>query len=84
MAKVFFTYEQQLDKLQNEKYLTINDIKYAKETLQKLSYYSLIGGYKSLFKHPASGKYMYGVTFEEVVAFYYFDEEKRTVYIWQK
>lgn len=81
MTKSFFTYEQQLDKLQNEKYLTINDTKYAKETLQKLSYYSLIGGYKNLFKHPTSGKYIYGVTFEEVVAFYYFDEELRTLFL---
>lgn len=81
MAKSFFTYEQQLDKLQNEKYLTINDTKYAKDTLQKLSYYSLIGGYKTLFKHPASGKYIHGVTFEEIVAFYFFDEELRTLFL---
>lgn len=81
MAKSFFTYEQQLDKLQNEKHLTINDTKYAKETLQKLSYYSLIGGYKTLFKHPASGKYIHGVTFEEIVAFYFFDEELRTLFL---
>lgn len=81
MTKAFFTYEQQLDKLQNEKHLTINDTKYAKETLQKLSYYSLIGGYKNLFKHPTSGKYLHGVTFEEIVAFYYFDEELRTLFL---
>ena len=43
--------------------------------MEKLSYYSLIGGYKTLFKHPASDKFVYGVTFEEIVTFYYFDEE---------
>lgn len=79
MPKTFFTYEQQLNKLQYEKQLTITNPAYAEEVLEKLSYYSLIGGYKNLFKHPASGNYIYGVTFEEIVAFYYFDEELRTL-----
>lgn len=81
MPKKFFTYEQQLNKLQKEKQLTITDLAYAEEVLEKLSYHSLIGGYKNLFKHAASGKYMYGVTFEEIVAFYYFDEELRTLFL---
>lgn len=81
MPKKFFTYEQQLNKLQCEKGLTISDSTYAERILEKLSYYSLIGGYKNLFKHPASGKYTYGVTFEEIVAFYYFDEELRTLFL---
>lgn len=81
MPKTFFTYEQQLNKLQNEKQLTITNLAYAEEVLEKLSYYSLIGGYKNLFKHPASGNYIYGVTFEEIVAFYYFDEELRTLFL---
>lgn len=81
MPKTFFTYEQQLNKLQNEKQLTITNPAYAEEILEKLSYYSLIGGYKNLFKHPASGNYLYGVTFEEIVAFYYFDEELRTLFL---
>lgn len=81
MPKKFFTYEQQLNKLQNEKQLTITDSAYAIDVLEKLSYYSLIGGYKKLFKHGASGKYIYGVTFEEIVAFYYFDEELRTLFL---
>ena len=45
MAKIFFTYEQQLNKLQQEKDLIIPDTDAAKLTLEKLSYYSLIGGY---------------------------------------
>ena len=75
MTKTFFTYEQQLNKLQQEKALIIPDATAAKLTLEKLSYYSLIGGYKQLFKHTPSQKYLYGVTFDELVAFYYFDEE---------
>lgn len=81
MPKTFFTYEQQLDKLQREKDLIIPDTTVAKLTLEKLSYYSLIGGYKQLFKHSPSQKYIYGVTFNELVAFYYFDEELRSLFM---
>lgn len=79
--KPFFTYEQQIEKLTKEKQLVISDIEFAKTTLQKLSYFSLIGGYKDLFKHKPSGKYLRGVTFEEITAFYYFDEELRTLFL---
>ena len=41
----------------------------------------MIGGYKDLFKHKPSGKYLYGVTFEEITAFYYFDEDLRTLFL---
>lgn len=81
MAKIFFTYEQQLNKLQQEKDLIIPDTDAAKLTLEKLSYYSLIGGYKELFKHTPSQKYIYGVTFDEIVFFYYFDEELRSLFM---
>lgn len=81
MEKNFLTYDQQIEKLQNEKQLTISDIPAAIKVLEHISYYSLIGGYKNLFKHKPSGKYLYGVTFEEIVAFYYFDEELRTLFL---
>lgn len=42
-SKTFFTYEQQIDKLKKEKQLVISDTEFAKDTLQKLSYFSLIG-----------------------------------------
>ena len=81
MAKTFFTYKQQLNKLQLEKDLIIPDTDAAIQTLEKISYYSLIGGYKKLFKHTPSQKYIYGVTFDELVAFYYFDEELRSLFL---
>ncbi len=81
MAKTFFTYEQQLNKLQNEKDLIITDTNHAKLVLEKISYYSLIGGYKQLFKHAPSQKYLYGVTFDELVSFYYFDEDLRSLFM---
>ena len=81
MAKDFLTYEQQLHILEYDKQLTISNQEYATKKLEELSYYSLIGGYKSLFKHAPSNKYIHGVTFEELVAFYYFDEELRTLFL---
>lgn len=81
MAKRFLTYDEQIHKLEQEKHLVISDIAFAKKILQKVSYFSLIGGYKDIFKHRPSGNYLYGVTFEEVTAFYYFDEELRTLFL---
>lgn len=81
MAKTFLTYQQQLHILEHDKQLAIPDPDYAKKMLEEISYYSLIGGYKSLFKHNASNKYAHGVTFDELVSFYYFDEELRTLFL---
>ena len=79
--KKFFTYDEQIEKLEKEKQLVISDPKFAKNTLQTLSYFSLIGDYKDLFKHKPSGNYLHDVTFEEITAFYYFDEELRTLFL---
>lgn len=81
MAKTFLTYKEQIEKLQIEKQLIISETAYAEKVLAELSYYALIGGYKDLFKNPVSGKYNHGVTFEEIVAFYYFDEELRSLFL---
>ena len=81
MAQKFMTYEQQLNKLQADKGLTIPDADFARKTLEEINYYSLIGGYKGLLLHPASPKYKYGVTFEEIVAFYHFDEQLRSLFL---
>lgn len=81
MVKSFLSYEDQIAKLQREKQLIISDSAYARKVLEELSYYSLIVGYKALFRNPASAKYIYGVTFEEIVAFYYFDDELRSLFL---
>jgi len=75
------TYEQQLNNLSSDNGLNILNTDYAIQVLKKTSYYSLIGGYKSLFKNPSTRKYKYDVTFEELVSFYYFDEELRTLFL---
>ena len=77
MSKIFLTYDQQIEKLKNEKNLQINDITYAKEILRQTSYYSLIGGYKDIFKNPTTKKYKDGIRFEDIVELYYFDESLR-------
>ena len=70
MAKVFYTYQQQLDKLEIEKDLIIQDRNYAENKLKEISYYSLIGVYKQPFKHLPSGSDVRGVTIEEIVNLY--------------
>ena len=65
----------------SEKMLLIPEKDSAVKTLEQLSYYSLIDGYKEPFKHAASGKYKHGVTFEEIVALYHFDEELRILFL---
>lgn len=79
-SKKFLTYEQQIEKLKNEKSLLIPDTKSATALLKKISYYSLISGYKTPFKTPSTQKYIYGVSFEEIVSFYYFDEQLRNLF----
>ena len=54
MSKPFLTYDQQLDKLQNEKKLQIHDRAAAKEILKNIGYFSLIGGYKGIVVNPPS------------------------------
>lgn len=77
MPKIFLSYEQQIEKLKNEKNLRIDDEVYAKEILRQTSYYSLIGGYKDIFKNPTTKKYKDGTKFEDIVELYYFDEALR-------
>ena len=73
MSKPFLTYDQQLDKLQNEKKLQIHDRTVAKETLKNIGYFSLIGGYKTPFINPMTRIYQNNASFEDVVALYQFD-----------
>lgn len=77
--KPFLTYEQQIQHLTINKKLTINDIDSAMESLANLSYYALIGGYKSLFYDPMTRTYIPGTTFDDILTLYKFDESLRTI-----
>ena len=81
MPKIFLNYDQQIEKLKNEKNLRIDDMAYAKEILRQTSYYSLTGGYKDIFKNPTTKKYKDGTRFEDIVELYYFDESLRQLFM---
>ena len=81
MPKPFMTYEQQLNKLRNEKHIFILDEADAKDRLMHISYYSLISGYKHLFRIPGQKVYKEGTSFDEIVALYKFDEELRALFL---
>lgn len=74
-------YDQQIEKLKNEKNLLIDNEAYEKEILKQTSYYSLIGGYKDIFKNPTTKKYKDGTRFEDIVELYYFDELLRQLFL---
>ena len=64
-----------------QKNLFIDNEAYAKEILKQTSYYSLIGGYKDIFKNPTTKKYKDGTRFEDLVELYYFDELLRQLFL---
>lgn len=75
------TYEQQIEKLEKEKNMIIPDRLYAESTLKRIGYFALISGYKDLLKNPTTKKYRDGVTFDDIVALYKFDENLREVFL---
>ena len=77
MIKPYLTYDQQIQKLVDNKELIITDKEYARRKLIEIGYFSLIGGYKNLFINPMTRKYENDTTFEDVVALYEFDESLR-------
>lgn len=70
--KPFLTYNEQLNKLR-QKGLTINDETDAKQHLQALGYFNLIGGYKEPLRNPHTHRYIPGVSFDDILALYEFD-----------
>ena len=80
-AKVFFSYQQQIEKLVKEKDLLIADEEYAKEMLKRYSYYSLISGYKDIFKNTTTKTYKKGTRFEDIVNLYEFDASLRELFL---
>lgn len=80
MSKPFLTYEQQIDLLKG-KHLIVADEEYAKKTLSQIGYFSLIGGYKHPFKNWTTKMYRDGVTFDDIVSLYTFDESLRHLFL---
>lgn len=81
MIKPFLTYQQQIQKLMDEKCLIIKDTAFAAEKLQDLGYFNLIGGYKHPFRDKMTRVYIKNTTFEDVYALYQFDDQLRELFL---
>ena len=75
------SYEQQLTKWKDEKYILIPDEAKAKAKLQEIGYYSLVTGYKHIFRVPGQKIYKNGTSFDEIVSLYEFDEAIRALFL---
>lgn len=75
----FLTYDEQIKKLKSKK-LKIEDETYAINCLKKYSYYSLISGYKDIFKIEKNGNYKNTADFNKIVYLYEFDNELRNIF----
>lgn len=51
-SKRFLTFTEQVESLKKEKHIEIPDSQYAELILQRIGYFSLMGGYKQLFRIP--------------------------------
>lgn len=78
--KIFSTFTEQVEWLQEKKHLIILDKAYAEDILKRIGYFPLMGGYKHLFRIPLTKRYKEGTTFEEIVALYEFDSELRELF----
>ena len=78
--KPFLTYDQQIDKLANEKHIIIDDESSARIALKRIGYFSIIGGYKTPFINPMTRVYENHASFNNVQALYYFDRELRNIF----
>lgn len=81
ISKKFLTFSQQIEYLKTEKGIIISDEKYAKDIIQHIGYFPLMGGYKELFRIPFSKKYKPGTSFDEIVALYQFDANLRELFL---
>lgn len=79
MDKPFKTYEELVKKLRDEKKLTVPDEDRVIELLKKHSYFSLVSGYKNLFKQ-SNGEYRPGTTIEDLLALFEFDNRLRDIF----
>lgn len=71
MNKPFITYTAQIEKLKTEKNLIITDTDFAVESLQNISYYALIGGYKHPFIDIHTRKYINDACFENIISYHF-------------
>lgn len=78
--KKFLTYQEQVNLLKS-KGLSIPNDDVAISVLKEYSYYSLISGYKDIFKLEKNGNYHKDVSINEIVALYTFDDCLRIIFL---
>ncbi len=79
--KHFLTYDEQIAYLKEKKKLNIQNDEYAKTILFRIGYFSLINGYKELYKDSVTNQFQVGVTFENIYKLYRFDNDLRSIFI---
>ncbi|MFI3200731.1 MAG: Abi family protein [Eubacteriales bacterium] len=77
--KIFFSYDEQIQKLK-DKGLIISDEIVAVQLLKRYSYYALISGYKYPFKSK-DNQYKIKTTIEDIYTMYKFDEDLRHLFL---
>lgn len=81
-GKPFLTYDEQIALLR-KKHLIISDEIKARVQLSETGYFALLGGYKDHFKSKENKRvYREGITFEQIVKLYEFDEKLRHLFFW--
>lgn len=81
LAKKFKTYDELVEFLKKDKQLLIPDEEKAKQVLKKTGYFSLISGYKDIFKNPITKKYFERTTIDDIYSLYQFDRELRSIFL---
>lgn len=74
------TYDEQIALLKEKKLSFINEEK-AIVFLKEFSYYSLVSGYKDIFKIERNGNYRSDSCFEDMVNLYYLDDYLRNIFL---
>ena len=74
--KVFFTYEQQIEKLKSDGLIIVDEYQ-AIEELKTEGYYNLINGYSPIFKND--NRFIKGTSFDHINNLYDFDRSLRSI-----
>lgn len=78
--KCFLSYEEQIKLLKSKK-LKINNEQIAISFLKRFSYYSLVSGYRDIFKQSKNGDYREDASFEHLVYLYLLDDYLRNIFL---
>jgi abortive infection bacteriophage resistance protein len=82
MDKPFRTYDELVAMLRDEKNLSVPDTDHVISLLKKHSYFSLVSGYKLLFKR-ADKTYIDGTTIDDILALFEFDDHLRRIFFYE-